>query len=363
MRRHFHPGRFWYFPESEIYMAVTYLPIWKDKSVALGSADYADYEVRLNSSSGEAVFSGRAYKRPGAAGPVARINDICWQYMSPNIPASSLLNGISKPYVNLLARTFSVVYYTGGAWVEAEAVTFYADWSYDYDYTIPANSKLTDPVRLVLDQRQALIQSVLEDIADENKIHTVMTDGTTGVATLIGTAGPGGYVVNLADTDHLGVLRSVQVGTGPTFAVEQGCGPRWALHYINAYGGWDSILLTGKALRTDALTRHTLITGYDNAVRTNRGTFDYAVEYDADWEMHTDWLTEDEASRMHHVLNTPFGWLQDLGPVVTGSYPPIVLQPVVLTNTDTPYKTRRTEGGVLIQYTINLRIAQQFVRR
>lgn len=344
-------------------MAVTYLPIWKDKTVALGSADYADYEVRLNSSSGEAVFSGRAYKQPGAAGPVARINDICWQYMSPNIPASSMLNGLSRPFVNLLTRTFSVVYYTSGGWVEAEAVTFYADWSYDYDYTVPASTVLSDPVRRVLDQRQVLIQSVLEDVTGETAIHLGRTDGTTGVAYLVGSAAPGGYIVNIADTSHFGILRSVQIGTGPAYTVEQGCGPRWALHYINAYGGWDSILLTGKALRTDALTRHTLITGYNNAVRTNRGAFDYAVEYDVDWEMHTDWLTEDEASRMHHVLGSPLAWLQDLGAVALGNYPPVVLQPVLITDTEAPYKTRRTEGGALIQYTINLRVAQQFVRR
>lgn len=331
--------------------------------MALGSADYADFEVRLGSASGTAVFSGRAYKRPGAAGPVARINDIAWQYMSPNIPAASMSLGLSMPFVNLLARTFSVVYYTGGAWVEAESVTFYADWSYDYDFTVPASTILSDPVRRVLDQRQVLIQTVLEDVPYGAEQHLVRVDGTTASAYFVGSAGPGGYILNLADTGHLGVLKSLQIGSGPTFAVEQGCGPRWALHYINAYGGWDSILLTGKALRTDALTRHTLITGYDNAVRTNRGAFDYAVEYDAEWEMHTDWLTDDEASRMHHVLGSPLSWLQDLGAVALGSYPPIVLQPVLITDTEAPYKTRRTEGGALIQYTIHLRVAQQFVRR
>lgn len=344
-------------------MAVTYNPIWKDKVVALGSADYADYEVRLDSSSGEAVFSGRAYKRPGDASPVARINDICAPYMDPDIAASTVYDGTGGKFVNTFIRTFSVVYYTSGAWTEAEAVTFIWDWSYDYDYTIPSNGKITDPVRLVLDQRQALIQSITESIANENKVYIVRTDGTTAQATLIGGNGPGYYVESLADTDHTGIVRTVRIGTGPTFAVEQGCGPRWCLYYLNAYGGWDSILLTGKALRTDALTRHNLITGYDNSVRSARGSRDYAVEYDADWEMHTDWLTEDEASRMHHVLNTPIAYLQDLGTVVTGSYPKLDLRPVVLTNTDTPYKTRKTEGAVLIQYTIPLRVAQQFVRR
>lgn len=344
-------------------MAVNYSPLWKDKTIALGTADYADYEVRIGDSSGEAVFSGRAYKRPGAAGPSVRINDICVAYMSPNINATSLLSGISGKFLSTVARTFCVVYYSGSAWVEAETVTFYWDWSYDYDFTIPANTRLSDPVRPVLDQRQLLLQSMLEDVAYESYINFVRTDGTSAQAYILGSNGPGYYFVNLADTGHYGLLRSVQVGTGPTFRVEQGCGPRWALHYLNAYGGWDSILLTGKALRTDALTRHTLVTGNDNSVRTHRASFDYAVEYAQDWEMHTDWLTEDEASRMHHVLNTPFGWLQDLGSVALGTYPPVILVPVILTNTDTPYKTRLTEGAAMLQYTISLRVAQQFVRR
>ena len=345
-------------------MAVTYNPIWKDKVVALGSADYADYEVRLDSSSGEAVFSGRAYKRPGDANPVVRINDICSPYLSPDINKAGISLQYGGKYVNGFVRTFSVVYYASGTWTEAEAVTFYADWSYDYDYTIPANAKVTDPVRLVLDQRQVFIQTTADDINNEQVAHIVHTDGTTQDVTSIGASGPGYYVLNLGNTSGLGIMRSLQFGSGPTFAVEQGCGPRWALHYLNAYGGWDSILLTGKALRTDVLTRHTLVTDYDNSVRSARGIRDYAVEYEADWEMHTDWLTEDEASRMHHVLNTPLAYLQDLGAVSLGSYPPVFLQPVVLTNTDTPYKTRKTEDGrALIQYDILLRVAQQFVRK
>lgn len=363
MRRHFHSWRFWYFPESEIYMAVSYLPIWKDQTIALGSADYADYEVRLGSSSGEAVFSGRAYKRPGDASPAVRINDIVASYMTPNISAAALEPGVSGKFLNTVARTFCVVYYTGGAWVEADTVTFYWDWSYDYGYAAPANTCLSDPVRRVLDQRQLLVQSILEDVAGTALLRLTRIDGTTGQAALRGFIGAGYHAVNLADTAHYGVLRSLQLGAGPVFQVEQGCGPRWALHYLNAYGGWDSILLTRKALRNDVLTRHNLVTGYDNAIRSARGSLDYAVEYDETWEMHTDWLTEDEASRMHHVLNTPIAYLQDLGAVSLGSYPPVILRPVVLTNGETPYKTRSTEGGPLIQYAITLRVAQQFVRK
>ena len=43
------------------------IPIWKDKEVTLGSGASYDFEIRLGSSSGAAIYAGRAYKRPGAS--------------------------------------------------------------------------------------------------------------------------------------------------------------------------------------------------------------------------------------------------------------------------------------------------------
>ena len=42
-------------------------PIWKDYTVTLGSADAYDFEIRLDNAAGQLIFSGRAYKRPGAS--------------------------------------------------------------------------------------------------------------------------------------------------------------------------------------------------------------------------------------------------------------------------------------------------------
>lgn len=346
-------------------MAITYLPIWKDKTVALGSGDYSDFEVRLDSSSGEAIFSGRSYKRPGDNYPVVRINDVCAPYLDPGLGTFATNPGGGGMRANDVSRAFVVLYYSGGSWTEAETVYFYADWSFDYDFALPASLLLGDPVRLLLDRRQLLLQSHAAYVSGENVVTYYKDDGTTFTETLTGVAAPGFGYKNLAAysaNDYVGI----KIGTGPKYDVVQGCGPRWAVYYINAYGGWDTVLLTRKAIRTDNLDRHTRVTDYDNSDRSARSRRDYAVEYAAEWEFHTDWLTEDESSRMHHLLNTPEAWLLDLEDVTPGSVgiPPVShLIPAVLTNTDTPHKTRWSEEGRLIQYTITARVAQEFVRR
>jgi hypothetical protein len=71
--------------------------------------------------------------------------------------------------------------------------------------------------------------------------------------------------------------------------------------------------------------------------------------------MHTSWLPDDESSRMHHLLNSTNVFLGDL---VTGQ-----MIPVILTNTTTEYKTYKGNGGRLVNYTINVTIAQERIRR
>ena len=338
-------------------------PIWKDYFVTFGSNAYYDYEIRLGSASGPAIYAGRAYKRPGAASVVVRINDVCADWLSVNLPSLPPYAGFTSLEC---AATFAVVDVTGTATTK-DTVTFYADWSYDRGFN-PATMPLSDPVTGEVDPRQYLLVPVL----NASSVNATLTyrDGTTATVSIQVAksadfnddfnadfadtetgAGSGCAVVNLGQWTG---LASVTIG-GRTYKVREDTCTRYALYYVNAYGGWDTLLLDGSCKTSDALTRHTAELEYDNNDESARGLRDYAVEVARLWTLNTGLLTDEQSSRMHHALNTTNAFLCDL---LTGE-----LIPVVLTDTDHARKTFKADGRQIAQYTFNAKEAQAQVRR
>lgn len=320
-------------------------PIWKDYYIDLGANSYRDYEVQVD---GEVIFSGRAYLRPDEDTIKVKINDICADYLASSLP------DFSQDFTLMdISRTFVVV--VGGAVVET--VTFVNDWSYDPTRVITADTLLSDPILPELDPRQAMIISVAGSgvvlsatltFEDGSTIIRSITPGGSYNASFNwsyekgGTEGPGVAVLDLSV--YSGLVR-VEVG-GISYAVRQNGCARYAVYYINAYGGWDSLVLAhGK--RTDNLTRHTTKYDYDNSNPSNRGARDYSVEVSPSWELITDWLTRGD--KMHHLLNSPLVYLYDLEEQV--------FIPVNLENTDSEYRDRFTN------YTFNARLAREQYRR
>ena len=157
----------------------------------------------------------------------------------------------------------------------------------------------------------------------------------------------------MLDLSPFSGLASVTV-EGVTYQVLQDACQRFAAYYVNAYGGWDSLLLEGKETRRDELTRHTYRHDYDNADPAARGTKDYAIEVSPAWTLNTGLLTDDESSRMHHLLNSTEVYLCELA---TGR-----LFPVVLTDTETPHR-RYADERRPVQYAFNATLARERFRR
>lgn len=140
---------------------------------------------------------------------------------------------------------------------------------------------------------------------------------------------------------------------GMAFARQEGC-YRYALHYINAYGGWDSIWLSSGII-TDAYSRKTAMRLYSNREISARGKVNFANPYTKKWELHTGWLLGNEGEKMHHLLGSTQVYLQD---IQTDE-----LLPVNITDNSCQYKTYRNNGGKLVDYTINCELAQNRERR
>lgn len=315
-----------------------FAPIWKDRIVTLAAgADSADFEIRIGSTAGELIYSGRAYARPGAADVVARINDVCADYLASTLPASSF-----PPPSSRIAETFVTV--VGGSAVDT--VTFVADWSYDQLRTITASTPLSDPILPELDPRQPFLVSYL---GTPGAVTLTFQDNTTQTVAL-SDAGPATAVVDLANYDGLASLTF----NGITWKVAENCS-RFLVAYFNAFGGWDTLVLDGIPVRRDDLVRHTIDTDYDNADAGARGRRDYAIEVSPAWTLRTGILTDAQSEKMHHLLNSPDVYLLD--------FADMVWRPVVLTDTTHDEQTYRSNGRRPAVYEFNAQLAQERFRR
>ena len=115
------------------------------------------------------------------------------------------------------------------------------------------------------------------------------------------------------------------------------------------------MILDGEPARTDALVRHTTDVDYDNADGSARGRRDYAIDVTPTWTLRTGILSDDESQRMHHLLASTEVYLQDLS---DGTF-----YPVVLTDTEAPRKTFKSNGRQVNTYAFTAQLAQQRIRR
>lgn len=334
-------------------------PIWKDYYVNLGTAESVQFRILVGD---DVIYTGKAFKRPGKANNEIRINDICADYLENVFPAleQTTFTGSNQPL------TFVIQTLSGTTWTTRASVQFDNNWSYDYDYN-PATMGMSFPVNNKIDIRQCVVFTAYNasaitatiTLANGSSFDVIIPveisndfndDYNFDFSKSVRAAQTGTAVFDLS---QWGDVKSLTIGN-KVFKVVNNCN-RYALYYVNAYGGWDSLLIEGNHSVSDSLTRHTRETEYDNRGIQNRGIHNYVNEISKTMTLHTSWLSDDESSRMHHLLNSTNVFLGDL---VTGQ-----MIPVILTNTTTEYKTYKGNGGRLVNYTINVTIAQERIRR
>jgi hypothetical protein len=312
-------------------------PIWKDYYVTLGTNDSYEYRIEID---GKVVYEGKAHKRPNADYVSVRLNDIVANYLSIDYDGQKFVGGEVK----------CAIYLLGGLSNQLLAeVSFYANWSYEEGYS-PSKVGLSDPINSRVMQLIPIPYSCLN--ASELEIETIdknhvfyrypHNDGKINH-----------YFFDVEDA-VAAYARDTYIDDYRVYHVVDSCA-RYALYYLNAYGGIDLFLIEGNHSERDNLTRHTRKVEYDNRVVSNRGKSDYAVEITKSLTLHTSWLSDDEASRMHHLLNSPLVYLFD---IVKKQ-----MIPVVLTNTTTDYQTFKGNGGKLVQYAIEVEYANERERR
>lgn len=360
---------FLYLTKTEI-MAIA--SIWKDYFVTLGKYDVIPFRIRVQDQSGDIIYNGKSHIKPGGTDNTIRINDICADYLTNALPALSQaeFSELSFP-LNFVVEAYVPLATGEPRWEYVDTVQFINDWSYDDSYN-PATMGMSFPVNGRIDSRQWLVYTAYN--ASTITATLTFTDGTTSqviipvgisadllesdfnddfnddFARSVRSAGSGTAVFDLSAWDN---VASVTIN-GNTWEVVTDC-REWVVYYINAYGGWDSLLIEGNTIETDSLKRLTREMEYDNRSIQNRGTQNYVNEITKSYTLHTSWMSDAESLRMHHLLNSPEVYLFNIN---TGD-----MIPVTLNNTKTEYKTYRNNGGKLVNYTIEASLAQDRIRR
>ena len=328
--------------------------IWKDYYVNLGTAESIIYRIKVGDTT---IYTGNSHLRPGQTENIIRINDICADYLSQ---ATADTYPVTFT-IDLLLKTAQD---EPADWEYFTEVQFINDWSYDESYN-PETQGMSFPIINRIHKSQWFIYTSYD-----------ATSLTATITRLNGSSIEFPIPVKVSsslpqDTDFTRDVMSAGKGTavtkqsiwgnidqitinGTTWKMVYGC-YKYALYYLNAYGGWDTLLIEGNTKVTDNLTRHTRDAEYDNTEIQNRGTRNYLNEISKTFTLHTSWLSDDEASRMHHLLNSPNVYLLDMETKE--------MMPVILTNTSTEYKTYKGNGGKLVNYTIEATLAQERIRR
>ena len=318
-------------------------PIWKDFNVNLGVEDSTSYRILENN---KVIYTGIAHKRPGKANNIICINDICADFLVSEFPE------LGKEFVGHVLKSFVVEKYESGSYKNCATVEFYSDWSYDYNFN-PLTKGLSCPVNGKVSPLTPIPYSVLhaQELETEN-----ITTGKLWYYEPSTQMSYGTYLIDVkesSDGDEILFLES-ELTTATKYKIVDLC-VDYALYYRNAYGGVDMLLIEGNYSEVDNLTRHTREVEYDNGNVSNRGTMNYMNEIKKSLTLHTSWLSDDESSRMHHLLNSTEVYLYDIKKAQ--------MIPVVLTDTQTQYKTYKGNGGKLVNYAINVSIAQERIRK
>ena len=322
------------------------LPIWKDYFITLfgGAAGKpVDFSVYCKDSP---IYTGRAFPRPGSNYPSIRVNEICADYLTRALPI------VGNDYYGAEFR----VTYNG----LSSAFTMARDWSYESTFT-PGTDAPMFPVVPILHPGQYLPIWAPEGAYTATLILRPASPGDFcndfnddflyfGATSIVVTKSDLEGDFQFLDLSAYSNLAAVQVN-GITYQVADLCGG-YVLYYINAYGGWDSIPVQGRTIRTDTITRYNREDVYSNGFYYNRGKENYVNEVEEKFKFVIGPLTTEQSARMPHLLGSTFVYLHDID---KGR-----IHPLNLTAATIEHKTR---PGALHFYEVEASLGQNRTRR
>jgi hypothetical protein len=321
-------------------------PIWKTTAVEVAGQGYVDYTV---STDGEVIYSGRAYQMPGDANINFELNEIVRDYVDNYL---WWRQGYQTP--SGWERTFTLTLSNGGG----GDYIFTKDWSYqEKNYSSSSLICLNEPI---INEIPAGCYVPVCVFSPQNAGNVTFTSSNSPgwwghlytanlnnprQARYLSVASPGyqyGYRYNTIYRDY-GVYKGVK-----------NCNTRFVLYYENAYGGIDAMPIQGNATATDKITAYTT----KNSVRVPSTAFSnrrYLNEISKTWEFKTGYLSDEQASRMHHLIESTMVYVWDIEEAR--------LYPVVIDENSLTYKTYRNQGRKFFNYSFKVKESQDKIRK
>ena len=318
----------------------TYSPIWKDVEYIFGGEDvtygiYTEKTYRIGNqwfTEDVLVFSGRAYAAPDETVVRVSVNKICQNYMTenPNIFTGSVGYGHSFATFKLKDEYGTLLH----------TYHFINDWSYD-ELTVGLK---TNPIVPYIGDGQKLFFSTFA--TDEKKINWGMRyyDGTPDYDNQERVTNDFGTLV-VAPSREKGV-KTFYFG-GNSYNILPKCQCKYVLYYVNPNGGYDWFPITGRVSRRDRLETYTVTQNYNNTT-ANFGKKRYLSTINVNYQVNTQWLTQEQSNRMWELLESNTVWLHNLE---TDE-----IMPVIITDTEIEHKYK-TNSNKMLSYQINLELS------
>jgi hypothetical protein len=318
-------------------------PIWKDTGVSIPSGNlYRISGGQDEFGNGGLFFQGKAVSPTGSGNVTIYWNKICaarMKYGAPT-PFSTGLSQCCQPQNFVIAKSTN-----GSSWTNVSSDTFLPDWSYK---TTPGNIKTAR----VNDHFHPMMVLFLTS-SSQVSVNLFINRGSGNVnVTSVSIPATGGTAVfNLQSATP--PFQSAGISTY-VWATLRDCA-KYALYYRNAYGGWDSLLIEGNVTESTEPTRwcRKIYYAANNSTPLPRQDNNYVSEILRRWSCETGWMTDDESSRMWHLLESTDVWIHDfandeiLPVVLDGSY---------------QFKDYRNNGRKMVKYTIDCHLATEKIR-
>lgn len=310
-------------------------PIWKDYIYTIPfQADRIQYELRYN---GNAIFRGYSYELDSS-------NDICVNEVARDYLYTSFPTTHNIWYQDYSAsRSFELLIglsEDSDPDTKVADITFTYDWSYDDSLPASESWLAMEPLQYTLDSRAYHLFSVNTQATLTNGSNITYTNSNNARSIISAKLPKGTYTLS-----HSTYSR--------TFTVQDNCGVRYCLYYVNSRGGWDSVLVDGVSMQTDKYDRETYTKNY-RTPSINRGVTEYRNNITESWTLYLKSLGDARNPIFHNLFESTNVYLHDLeeGRIV----------PVVITSREMQYKTRKNQGKKVYTYEITVESSQRKLR-
>ena len=306
------------------------------------------------------VYSGRAYKLPNSASVIFNVNKLVSDYVNSELPNEFPSDNLCKLYtLDNYYKNFIIKNSLGN---ELGSFNFFNDWSYNFnrvDQRLDANGyvKISDPIRKVISRNQYFLYSVflpyqLSNV-DYNINYKLENDKSQNVNRITQSLDKSTQYLIIDNTlQNYPNYNKINVN-GDTFEIVDNC-YEYVLYYQNAYGGWDSLLVQGNTIKSDSITSYSYSKAFNNTtIEFEKKKYTNVIQ--TKYQMYTDYLTDAESSKMHHLFESCEIYLHNL---FTNQ-----IMPVNITDSSFDYKTYKNQGKKLYYYTFNLEVAQEKLRK